>query len=66
VSSLPKSAKKVEEEVIPEHIQKMFDEAKSSDHHHHHHHGHNGGHDHHDSHAHGAGYMDAYGLGHGW
>lgn len=55
------------EEQIPEHIQKMINEAKSSDHHHHNHHGH-GGHDHHD-HSHGhahAGYMDAYGLGQGW
>lgn len=65
VSSLPKTVRKVEEELIPEHIQKMFDEAKSSDHghghdHHHNHHGHEhyGGH--------GAGYMDAYGLGGGW
>nr|POE93684.1 protein auxin response 4 [Quercus suber] len=67
VSSLPKSVRKVEEEPIPEHIQKMLDEAKNSDHHHHHHHGH-GGHEHHDDHAHdhGAGYMDAYGLGQGW
>lgn len=70
VSSLPKTVRKVEEEIIPEHIQKMLDEAKSSGHHqheHHHHHDH-GGHDHHDGHAHvhGAGYMDAYGLGHGW
>ena len=57
--------RKVEEEPIPEHIQKMLDEAKNSDHHHHHGHG---GHEHHDDHAHvhGAGYMDAYGLGQGW
>ncbi|KAB1227148.1 Protein AUXIN RESPONSE 4 [Morella rubra] len=69
VSSLPKSIRIVEEEQIPEHIQKMFDEAKSTDHHHHHHHGH-GGQEHHDSHAHvhgaDAGYMEAYGLGNGW
>ncbi|XP_028770824.1 protein AUXIN RESPONSE 4 [Neltuma alba] len=61
VSSLPKTVRKVEEEPIPEHIQKMFDEAKDSDHDHdHHHHGHEhyGGH--------GAGYMDAYGLDGGW
>lgn len=66
VSSLPKSVRRVEEEPIPEHIQKMLDEAKDG---HHHHHGH-GGHGHHDGHGHaqthGAGYMDAYGLGHGW
>ncbi|CAI9764298.1 unnamed protein product [Fraxinus pennsylvanica] len=64
VSSLPKSTKMAVEEQIPEHIQKMINEAKSSDHHHHSH----GGHDHHDhsqGHAH-AGYMDAYGLGQGW
>ncbi|XP_038715848.1 protein AUXIN RESPONSE 4 [Tripterygium wilfordii] len=69
VSSLPKSVRQTEEEPIPEHIQKMLDEAKGDhdDHHHHHHHGH-GGHDHQDGHVydHGAGYMDAYGLGHGW
>ncbi|KAK4273460.1 hypothetical protein QN277_021857 [Acacia crassicarpa] len=64
VSSLPKTVRKVEEEPIPAHIQKMFDEAKSSDHghdhdHHHHHHGHEHG-------GHGGGYMDAYGLGGGW
>ncbi|KAK4595883.1 hypothetical protein RGQ29_014106 [Quercus rubra] len=64
VLSLPKSVRKVEEEPIPEHIQKMLDEAKNSDHHHHHGHG---GHEHHDhAHVHGAGYMDAYGLGQGW
>lgn len=66
VSSLPKSVRKVEEEPIPEHIQKMLDEAKSSDHHHHHHHDHGHGHDGHDHHdGHGADYMGAYGLGHG-
>lgn len=67
MSSLPKSVRQVEEEPIPEHIQKMFDEAKDNDHHHHHHHGHSG-HDHHDGHdhVHAPGYMDAYGLGHGW
>ncbi|KAF7805114.1 protein AUXIN RESPONSE 4 [Senna tora] len=53
VSSLPKSERKVEEETIPDHIQKMFDEAESRghhrdhDHHHgHHHHGHEHGHEH--------------------
>ncbi|KAK9291398.1 hypothetical protein L1049_019345 [Liquidambar formosana] len=66
VSSLPKYVRQVEEEPVPEHIQKMFDEAKGSNHEHdhHHHHGHDG-HDHH-GHAHGDGFMDAYGLGHGW
>ncbi|CAN4108748.1 unnamed protein product [Withania somnifera] len=59
VSSLPKSVKQTEEEPVPKHIQKMFDEAQSGDHHHHH------GHDHGHGHAH-AGYMDAYGLGEGW
>ncbi|CAJ1960858.1 unnamed protein product [Sphenostylis stenocarpa] len=72
VLSLPKSGRKVEQESIPEHIQKMLDEAKSSghDHHHHHSHDHGHGHDHYDdAHIHGANYMDAYGLGdgpHGW
>lgn len=62
VSSLPKSTRQLkEEEPVPEHIQKMFDEVKASDHQHEHHHGH-GGHDH----SHEAGFMDAYGLGHGW
>ncbi|XP_057960489.1 protein AUXIN RESPONSE 4 [Malania oleifera] len=67
VSSLPKSVRQVEEEPLPEHIQKMFEEAAAGGDHHHHHHGH-GGHSHHDGHAHdhAAGYMDAYGLGHGW
>ncbi|KAE8706444.1 Protein AUXIN RESPONSE 4 [Hibiscus syriacus] len=59
VSSLPKTVRQVEEEPISEHIQKMFDEAKDSDHHHH---GHGHGHDH----DHAAGFMDAYGLGHAW
>ena len=62
MSSLPKTVRQVEEEPIPEHIQKMFDEAKDTDHHHHHHHGH----DHAHAHAHAAGFMDAYGLGHTW
>lgn len=72
VSSLPATVREVIEEPIPEHIQRMLDEAKNNDHHHHHHHGH-GGHDHHHGshgHAHEAGFMDAYGLGHdhghGW
>ncbi|RWR72663.1 protein AUXIN RESPONSE 4 [Cinnamomum micranthum f. kanehirae] len=70
VSSLPKSIRKIEEEPLPEHIQKMFDEA--TDTHHHHHHGHHHSHDHHHhdhgshDHAHGAGFMDPYGVGHGW
>ena len=68
MSSLPKTVRQVEEEPIPEHIQRMFDEAKDTDHHHHgqsHGHGHSHaahGHDH----AHAAGFMDAYGLGHTW
>ncbi|OIT35807.1 PREDICTED: protein AUXIN RESPONSE 4 [Nicotiana attenuata] len=68
VSSLPKSVKQTEEEPVPEHIQKMFDEAQSGDQHHHHgHDGHGHGHEHGHSHGHAhAGYMDAYGLGQGW
>lgn len=66
VSSLPKTVRQFEEEVIPEHIQKMLDEAKSSGHHHDHRHSHGHGHDHQDGHAHAAGYMDAYGLGDAW
>ncbi|XP_031260682.1 protein AUXIN RESPONSE 4 [Pistacia vera] len=68
VSSLPKSVRQAKEEPIPEHIQKMFDEAKSGDHDHDHLHGH-GSHDHHHGghdHGHAAGYMDAYGLGNAW
>ncbi|KAF6162781.1 hypothetical protein GIB67_029050 [Kingdonia uniflora] len=56
ISSLPKSVKQVKKEPLPEHIQKMFDEAKKGDHHH--------GHEHHGDHT--PGYMDAYGLGQGW
>lgn len=66
--SLPKTVRKVEQESsIPDHIQKMFDEAKSDGHDDHfHHHGHSHGHDHlGEDHIHEAGYMDAYGLGHG-
>lgn len=74
VSSLPKTERKASEEPLPEHIQKMFDEAKSGDNHHHHGHGESHGHHHGhgDGHGHGAqaGYMDSYGLGqghgHGW
>ncbi|GFZ02960.1 alpha/beta-Hydrolases superfamily protein [Actinidia rufa] len=69
LSKLPKSVRQSEEEPIPEHIQKMFDEAKGRDHHHHDHHGHehdHGVHEHDHGHAHTAGYMDAYGLGQGW
>ncbi|XP_020212980.1 protein AUXIN RESPONSE 4 [Cajanus cajan] len=68
VLSLPKSARKVEQESIPDHIQKMLDDAKSNGHDHHHHHSHDHGHGHDeygDAHIHGANYMDAYGLGHG-
>ncbi|PHT41327.1 Protein AUXIN RESPONSE 4 [Capsicum baccatum] len=64
VSSLPKSVKQTEEEPVPEHVQKMSDEAQSGDRHNHHHHGHDS-HGHGHEHAH-AGYMDAYGLGQGW
>lgn len=57
VSSLPKSSRKAVDETIPNQFQE-------SDHHHHHDHGdHHHDHGHH-GHAH-AGYMDAYGLGHG-
>ncbi|KAL2345688.1 hypothetical protein Fmac_006973 [Flemingia macrophylla] len=68
VLSLPKSVRKVEQESIPDHIQKMLDEAKSNGHDSHQHHSHSHGHghdDHSDAHIHGANYMDAYGLGHG-
>ncbi|KAK9146676.1 hypothetical protein Sjap_006579 [Stephania japonica] len=67
VSSLPKSYRPVEEEELPpEHIQKMFDEAENSDQHRHHNHLHD--HDHHGGYGdvHSPNYMDAYGLGHGW
>ncbi|ESW19043.1 hypothetical protein PHAVU_006G091800 [Phaseolus vulgaris] len=56
VLSLPKSVRKVEQESIPEHIQKKLDEAKSSVHDHHHHHSH--GHDHHHHHSHGYDHYD--------
>lgn len=62
MSSLPKNTELPVEEPVPEHIQKMLDEAKGHDHHHHHHHGDG---EHH-VHAHTADFMDAYGLGHGW
>jgi len=60
--SLPKTVRKVEQEPpIPDHIQKMFDEAKSDDDH-----GHSHGHDRlGEAQIHEAGYTDAYGLGHG-
>ncbi|KAL0384813.1 UNVERIFIED_CONTAM: protein AUXIN RESPONSE 4 [Sesamum radiatum] len=61
VSSLPKSTRQVVEEPISEHSQKTFSEAQGGNHHHHNHDHH---HHHHDGHGH-AGYMDAYGLGHG-
>ncbi|GMP40289.1 hypothetical protein CsSME_00010792 [Camellia sinensis var. sinensis] len=66
LSTLPKSVRQSEEEPIPEHIQKMLDKAKDSDHHHHDDHHDHHGHEHDRGHAHTAGYMDAYGLGHGW
>ncbi|KAE9593683.1 hypothetical protein Lal_00036344 [Lupinus albus] len=71
VLSLPKSIRKVEQEAIPDHIQKMLDEAKSSDHNHDHGHGHDHGHDHRgDANIHEPDYLNAYGLGqgghHGW
>ncbi|KAF8034353.1 hypothetical protein BT93_C0603 [Corymbia citriodora subsp. variegata] len=66
VSSLPKSVRKVEDEPLPEHVQKIFNEAQGEDHHHHHDHDHDHDHDHHHGHAHMGGYMDAYGMGHGW
>ncbi|KAL8166382.1 hypothetical protein V2J09_007881 [Rumex salicifolius] len=59
VESLPKTIKKTDEEPLPDHIQKMFDEAKTKGHDHDHDDGHN------HMHAH-AGYADGYGLGHGW
>ncbi|OIV95109.1 hypothetical protein TanjilG_21499 [Lupinus angustifolius] len=68
IFSLPKSVRKVEQEAIPDHIQKLLDEAKNNDHDHHHGHGH----DHHDdANIHEPDYMNAYGLGqsghhHGW
>lgn len=71
MSTLPKSVRQSDEEPIPDHIQKMIDESRGSDHHRPHpHHDVLGGHEHdhghaHD-HAHAAGYMDAYGLGQGW
>ncbi|KAL5712693.1 hypothetical protein ACHQM5_014838 [Ranunculus cassubicifolius] len=62
VSLLPKTTRQVEEEPLPEHIQKMFDEAKTGDHlHNHHHHGHEHGGGH--GHSSMPSYMDAYGLG---
>ncbi|XVE63007.1 hypothetical protein DITRI_Ditri06bG0165100 [Diplodiscus trichospermus] len=66
VSSLPRTVRQVEEEPIPEHIQRMFDEAKDTDHHHHHHQHHGHSHSHGHDHAHAAGFMDTYGLGHTW
>lgn len=48
--------RKVEDEPLPEHIQKIFNEAQGGDHHHHHHH----------DHTHMGGHMDPYGMGHGW
>ncbi|XP_050382044.1 protein AUXIN RESPONSE 4 [Argentina anserina] len=67
VSSLPATVRKVHEEPIPEHVQKMLDEAEQSGNHGHVHvHGHAGHEEHnHNVHGAGAGYPDAYGLGHG-
>lgn len=70
VHSLPKSVRPKEEEPIPDDVKKLLEEASSGDDNHHHSHHHiprqpGVGHDHHD-HTHGTGYMDAYGLGHGW
>ncbi|XP_020104848.1 protein AUXIN RESPONSE 4 [Ananas comosus] len=73
VNSLPRSIKKVKDEPLPEHIQKMLEEANRGhyDHHdpgHHHHHDgrHHHGHGHGHGHEHAAGYMGMYGLGQGW
>eukprot|EP00262_Sarcandra_glabra_P008266 TRINITY_DN21594_c0_g1_i1.p1 TRINITY_DN21594_c0_g1~~TRINITY_DN21594_c0_g1_i1.p1 ORF type:complete len:471 (-),score=55.28 TRINITY_DN21594_c0_g1_i1:322-1734(-) len=65
ILSLPKSIRQNEEEPLPEHIQKMFDEAKNNPHQHHHDHHHHHSHGDH-NHVHEANYMDAYGLGQGW
>lgn len=64
VTSLPATVRKVQEEPIPERVQKLLDEAEQSGHHGHvHGHGHE---DHsHNVHGAGAGYPDPYGLGHG-
>ncbi|XP_068647837.1 protein AUXIN RESPONSE 4-like [Aristolochia californica] len=71
VSSLPKSVRlSKEEEPLPEHIQNTLDKAINDNGHHHRH-------DHHlhhdgiggygsDHEVHAGGYMDPYGLGHGW
>ncbi|XP_068653588.1 protein AUXIN RESPONSE 4-like [Aristolochia californica] len=66
ISSLPKSVRLSKQEPLPEHIQNMFNEASKDDGHHHHH-------DHHgiggygsNHHVHAGGYMDPYGLDHGW
>ncbi|CAH9145143.1 unnamed protein product [Cuscuta epithymum] len=64
ISSLPKPIKQSEEEPMPEHVQEMLKDAQNIDHDHIHSHGHEH-YDGHHGHAH-AGYMDAYGLGHGW
>jgi len=72
LSKLPKSVRQSEEEPVPEHIQKMIEESRGSLHHHPHSHDVLGGHEHDHNHGHGhdhahaAGYVDAYGLGHGW
>lgn len=61
LSTLPKSVRERDEEPIPEHIHEMLNEAEGNNHHHHHGHG---SHEH--DHAHAAGFMNAYGLDHGW
>lgn len=55
VSSLPKSVRRIEEDTVPDHIQKMFDEASQVHHHYDHSHGQN----------HELPSMGMYGLDHG-
>ncbi|KAL8527992.1 hypothetical protein ACS0TY_005707 [Phlomoides rotata] len=65
IASLPKPIRKVVQETIPNHSREVLTGATSSDQQHHHH----GGDDHHHGHGHDhgpPGYMDAYGMGHGW
>ncbi|KAH9323617.1 hypothetical protein KI387_018256, partial [Taxus chinensis] len=67
ISALPPTVKVVTEEPLPEHIQRMFDEASGDHHDSHHNHAHNHQHVHHHGdhgHSHDSGYMDGYGLGH--
>lgn len=59
LSKLPKPTRQIEDEPIPEHIQKKFVETKDNGNHLHH--------DHDNGHIHFSGYMDdAYGLGNAW